>query len=877
MSFGWLSWFILCGVAAAGEFKFCEHPNRVKCYTAAGWELDSPFELQIGRSHTPSNFSEYVTLQCNAWGYCHAPHIRLAERCSGYVTNRDAWSYAEFVDAPALSSPFAWFGVQSRDPVVQYILSSQRPDRVPVPAIVYNGFYACIVLCIATSAFGFLVLCRASWTSLRHRWQWSWRQSVDLFYYAADIWKEFPSLFEKLPSSLHELASRRMLERRTAKVRTLLLVCSVLGPLGVGWTMVQYVVPSHMSKVCEHAGIHSPRYEQLKNLEWQRQICMELFVPLILTWFGLIRALRPSTYDTLRSITTVNIVVHIGMLWHLLEVQRLDHYKSWFNTNYVFLRLGLGATSGRVRVTVLLNICLGICEVLKAFTSFPWQAHSETRFAIVKFTVVTCVAAGFEYLSMMNVIISLVAQNSSNEAKQGRAILDTMCDAVAPLKHLVIDEACPKLAALLLLRPSTEGLQGRPFLDLVVDDEQERVRSRIEQGVKTHEAALLIHTKMQSVVSNKIAVQLCVSGFQDLYGNQCHVVGIREEDMRDEGRIDSLPSSLPLASVPVSTPPQIIGKEGGTNKSVRSFASRSSLSVSSGTSAEKMLDMIVEAPDGAREGTASIWLDCAETGQYCIVKYDRVFASQFGPSLGVLEFTDLLYRQKSVEAFRSFMTLRPVGAKMATYLHLPHWQTGLRLKVVIRKLGTEGSSPVTRLELFNFSYRWRKAEQTGTQYLPEELTRPSSAKPMMTNCHEKDMLELTAEALTLVKRQGTAFQTTDFKTTPDAVITKMVLELLRRWHFATDDAWCCDMHMRLTVLLVLVQCLLEEECGEKLRMSKAWQCETCSRLYDHCPAACSFCRLHLGVAATTTGEAEEDAGEEMAPEDSASEGPLQRL
>eukprot|EP00929_Paragymnodinium_shiwhaense_P003162 TRINITY_DN10359_c0_g1_i1.p1 TRINITY_DN10359_c0_g1~~TRINITY_DN10359_c0_g1_i1.p1 ORF type:complete len:940 (+),score=33.75 TRINITY_DN10359_c0_g1_i1:398-2821(+) len=776
----------------------------------------------------------------------------VEQTCFGYL-RQDSWFYVS-IEPAKHPSILVWLGVQSQRLCPSSVL-------YPIPAVVYNGFYACIACIIVTALLAFLLLCRLAVKT----WQAEWwcRRSSSMFHWVAELWNEFPSLFDSLPPSLHHLVSSRIVERRTARFRILLLAFALVGPPGTSWTLVQYILPKFMAQSCQmfQTHMHSPRAFQVAALDWQRTVCMELVVLLYLTWCGLYTAYRPR-FLTSRTIAGVTIIAHTGMAWHLLETHQPLDFKEWFQTNYVFLRVLLCAASGRVRLTLLLSICLCICEC--CFWSTMANSTAGIRFSLVSTLGIIGVAVGFEYLSIRDVIGHFVAQSANAEASQARSILDTLCDAVVVLKDSVISEACPKLATLLLVGPSAHGLLGRPFLECVADDDQDRVRNRIAESEKADEAAFIVHTTLQSSGSNTVEVQLCVNSFQDLYGNTCHILGIREDGMQEDGRVDNLPTQLPPLETGTSnsSPALRCGMEDSGSHASR----RSSLSVSSGTrSADGMLDLLVDTPQDATPGTATVWLDCAEPGRYRILMYDRTFTSHLGLSLGVTDFTELFARPLSPAQFQVFMDA-PLNSTVSTSLRPQHWQVGLRVKVIIRLVSFPDagqsdtpSERVARLELSNFRYVDKKVNKP--TILPKWLPLGRTTSRRLTVRDQVEMLNDRAASATSMTAGRVATLSNALKRTspvltsgvfitPDETRSKMVQNLLRSWQLAdASPDVCCDMHWQLALLASVMKDLFEAGCSGAFKMPEAWQCEACGCLHNNCTIMCGLC---------LDGDAEED-------------------
>eukprot|EP00929_Paragymnodinium_shiwhaense_P058798 TRINITY_DN29463_c0_g1_i1.p1 TRINITY_DN29463_c0_g1~~TRINITY_DN29463_c0_g1_i1.p1 ORF type:complete len:893 (+),score=49.98 TRINITY_DN29463_c0_g1_i1:60-2738(+) len=849
--------------------------NAVRCEDIAGKGIeshqDSPDWPSLNPKSTITKFVEpnhedHLQIQCNSWGFCHDPKIIFGWTCHAFYTYRYdgyvEWHHDHF-------SLFGLFGVQAHS-----ALKGCHGNAARMP--VYNCFYAFIALIVTTSAVSLLLIARYAVATA-----WQARRPLKSVrfqsYWMAELWNDFPSLFEALPPDLHRLASSKLAEKRIGRFSGLLAFCAFAGPLGCLSALVQYILPFHIDALCSEPPRHSWKAASLYGLDWQRRHCMELALFLTLGIFGLYSLMRPSRV-TGRSLSLMTVAAHLVILWHLLEVVDRDDYKEWFHFNYVLARLCILIPAGNLRLTLVLNACLGLCHIAKFYSAFH-REHLPAEIRLQFFTAVmlSVVVGVTEYQSIHDTVVSVAAQQATSEAHRGRVVLDTLCDAVASLRGLLIAEACPKLEALMLLMPSSSGMLGRPFLGCIVESERERVRSRIDDSARNNEEAFLIHTMLRSAGLGHVHVQLCISCYQDMHGNQCHMVGVREEDMQEAGRVDNLPTELEA----FNTPPLVTvyghsagDVAGGDQRSALVAGSSAASSVSSGTAADDSLHMMmVDKPPGELLGMATVWLDCRTPRRYPILKFSRALVYHLGPSLGVSDFTDLLVQKKEVRKFRDWMGSVLSTSTLRLSVRLPHWQTGLYLKVRLRRaFAAEAISEdvcadgVACVRLSDFEFRVNKG-----CLLPDAARVPLYAKSRRGG---SDSAHAPAAIGPSTARGGMSldrlvhlptFRTSSFTVTPETTRSLMLVALMRQWHLTSGvaEANCCDLHRRLEAMAAAARLLTDQPCTDDLVLLEAWQCKECGCLYDRCPlGGCRICHIMETAATAATEESSEEGNSE---------------
>eukprot|EP00929_Paragymnodinium_shiwhaense_P102165 TRINITY_DN6534_c0_g2_i1.p1 TRINITY_DN6534_c0_g2~~TRINITY_DN6534_c0_g2_i1.p1 ORF type:complete len:870 (-),score=121.71 TRINITY_DN6534_c0_g2_i1:378-2987(-) len=792
------------------------------------WQKTISQTIARSRSEEHQNKSEGLPVSCSSWGYCSPPDVRWVQSCYRMHTRPDeAYQY----ELPAYPSLLDVFGVQKQTELSYF--------RCPPPfgaVVIPNAFYAIGIAIAALIAAWLVLMCLLIVKAVRRGSSLLQRLSL-LHSGLAELWNGFPSLFAQLPEELRGLALEKVREQRISRFRLLMVYSGVVGPVYQASVFFQFMLPRYLSP-CDSLTLHNyhagARGWQLQEFQAYREICSTQVVPFLLSALGLYSLWRPSVI-TRRAVVVVTIAVYIGMLLHLSETRNFGQYQDWFESKYTVMRLMVAVAGGEVRLTALASLFLAVGEHVHVSMVYPAHSEKHLREVMLNASCVPFMLACLEYLSIDDAVARLMAEQASNDADRGRSVLDILCDAVATLTNLRIAEACPKLEAL-LLSPARAKV-GRSFLDCIAEDEQDSVRSRLEESTAQSQA-FVIHTRMQSAGANTVNVQLCINVYKNLHGEECHLVGIREEEMPEAGRIDTLPSecrhpdSVPWTSRRIA----------GATLDERSCAASvtSAQTAASGKTMDDMFGMLVSSPEDEAAEAATIWLETSTPDKYPILRFSRPLAVHMGPSLGVEDFTDLLADGMSGIKFYRWMRSVPLGATRRFPLRLPHWRLGLQMYADIQVVHVSaadahnGSSQrVTRLQLSSFKFK-SKEQQPGR-------------------------LDLTS--VPLYARRPPRWRTTAFCVTPTRTKKQMVLNMLSTWHLKDDGAnSCCDVHRRVDALVTLLERLMEQSCSEAMKMDDPWQCEACGCLHRE-PLRCNICE-GFDAAEDEDEEEEEDESEE---------------
>eukprot|EP00929_Paragymnodinium_shiwhaense_P085488 TRINITY_DN45884_c0_g1_i1.p1 TRINITY_DN45884_c0_g1~~TRINITY_DN45884_c0_g1_i1.p1 ORF type:complete len:882 (-),score=65.97 TRINITY_DN45884_c0_g1_i1:425-3070(-) len=815
------------------------------------------------------NRSADIPLRCNSWGYCADPKIVRSYICSYRI---DSNSFEKFRRQDRVS-PMGWLGVHWG-----FLFEScrEKSERCLDRHVhTYNATYIFIAAVLIQSFVALLVLLSRVFTVSRGAF-FSLRTSCkDLAWGALEVWNDFPGLFEQLPANIRDLARQRAEEKRHFRFRALLALCGVMGPAMCLSSVLQWVIPELQNVDCT-AGTHWTMTAcQMDHLSFQREAAMTYLVALILGGLGLYSIVRRD-FVTKRSITATAMALQVGMVVHLLEVQNYSYFEGWFMFNYVCLRGAIATFAGNSRLSVMLNVCEVVCELIKHSTEFEQYLAKYCRFAVSTTIGMLTFAAAFEYASVRETVLSVAAEHAVAEATRGRLVLDMLCDAVVNLKDLIIAESCPKLQALLLMAPSATGIANRAFLDCVVADDRARVRTRLDTSAEMKESVFVIQTRLQSAGLGSVNVQLCVCGFDDVHGKRCHMIGVREEDMQEQGRLDSLPSEMP-PPLSIATP-QVIGAASDRSIAARSIATTRTSAQSEGASSSVVaFDAVVESPEDEPENAASVWLDCSTPGKYTITRISKSMVYHLGPSLGISDFIELLADMDEQQKFVGWMdkilnSTHEVSQKRFR-IRLRHWKTGLHARVEAKPISdmcNECVPKAIRLQLSRFIFKLKKK----TKVTDDDQSLSMYAKKRSATPGALESLEMEEAALEAKERRHKKlYRTARYRVTPNLTRSLMALDLVRHWHVEGEAGACCDLHMRATCLVQASKLLFGIGCAHDQEIDGAWQCRGCCCLFRSCPTSCHICS---GMGTPAEPEEYESRDEAEAQNDQA-EAPLLQL
>ena len=174
---------------------------------------------------------------------------------------------------------------------------------------------------------------------------------------------------------------------------------------------------------------------------------------------------------------------------------------------------------GRAFVLNLLVLCSTLLR------SFDWDddpgVFDPLQGAIL--SVVCAVVAQRFLQSEARALVAAMSSASTESAVQD--LLGMMCDAVVVLdEHLVMASPCPKLDALLLRLSKTFGdMEPFPSLFQVADHD------RIVHFLSGYDgAAQCLHASLMDVRGTRVRVQLFHKGFDSVFGQSRHVIGVLE-------------------------------------------------------------------------------------------------------------------------------------------------------------------------------------------------------------------------------------------------------------------------------------------------------------------------------------------------------------
>lgn len=207
------------------------------------------------------------------------------------------------------------------------------------------------------------------------------------------------------------------------------------------------------------------------------------------------------------------------------------------------VRLGASVMLGELSTATCLNV------VLSAVSCWCYTADWHVTFHIYLCGSIWSIIYGIDCARYAQFRAVLEARMSHSVEVAADGLLSRLCDAVVHLgEDLRITQPSPQLAAL-LLRPSCDGLQSAPFLDLFsCGQESERARGFLRRDAP---GADTLHASMRDSNAVVVAVQLFHIRGRDFDDQVFHVVGVRE----DAESFRMPPEPGPLHASPIVVPP----------------------------------------------------------------------------------------------------------------------------------------------------------------------------------------------------------------------------------------------------------------------------------------------------------------------------------
>jgi len=243
-------------------------------------------------------------------------------------------------------------------------------------------------------------------------------------------------------------------------------------------------------------------------------------------------------------------------------------------------------------------------------------------------------------------------------------LLSAMCDCTVNLdSDLCIAKPCLKLAGLLLRSSNGSANVTKPFLDLLTPDDRPRFTSYIEEGILAQRLSNLhevpahpLHLSLLDVNHSLVPVEVFSSFIEDAEGSSVHLVGIKQEELYQQGENAHLASShcdsksVPENSMRISLD-NLRHSQGSEIQCISENSVCSSSDVASGLSSCSVADIDCKCSLAMMRGSHL-------ARNIPIIDYTVGFSMLLGPSsMKGMNFFELMAKD-STEAFQIFLKNR---------------------------------------------------------------------------------------------------------------------------------------------------------------------------------------------------------------------------
>lgn len=322
------------------------------------------------------------------------------------------------------------------------------------------------------------------------------------------------------------------------------------------------------------------------DVEFLRDVVLNgLHVDLI---FGSVAGMVPMVFPQISG--SFVHAVH-GLFYMLIMLHWWSFSDSlslfWKNGLLTVVRVVCGILFGNSAFVVVLNVMYFVCAVVRVVSSDSLVEHAAK---IMSFEIFVCLAicgvsVVHESSLRKEAIANAKAAIACRQERMAQELLTLLCDAIVYLDDsLRVRWPSPALASLMLQQsPLSQGYCGATLEELLCPEDRNRFRDFI---LGSGGRAQSIHVHLIDCSGIRVAVQLLHTPAEDLCGEICHLVGIREES--DSERL--------LRQPPAATVDQFISdvvKSGRTqSESGSDFLPLSLLSSDSSSECEVCIDVL---------------------------------------------------------------------------------------------------------------------------------------------------------------------------------------------------------------------------------------------------------------------------------------------
>eukprot|EP00929_Paragymnodinium_shiwhaense_P090870 TRINITY_DN50963_c1_g1_i1.p1 TRINITY_DN50963_c1_g1~~TRINITY_DN50963_c1_g1_i1.p1 ORF type:complete len:633 (-),score=93.18 TRINITY_DN50963_c1_g1_i1:367-2265(-) len=260
--------------------------------------------------------------------------------------------------------------------------------------------------------------------------------------------------------------------------------------------------------------------------------------------------IRGTTLNIYHTVVFARLCWQCGTCESVYQLFASDHLS-------VGVRFFAAVTVGKPAFTFGINVAYSILKVAVVSKLYAALSSEENDFVnqywggeytyvineMFLFMALWCVSAVVDAWNFSSVRANLKAQTLSTSEVTVKAILVVLCDAVVTVdKDLAFCSDAMEIASFLVRSPLNSSYKGVSLLELVEEDDRERVRERITTAQMGHGTTLSLSARLIDGNGNPLNVQMYCTCFIDISDCRAYVIGILEvkDSMYDNQRQDTL-------------------------------------------------------------------------------------------------------------------------------------------------------------------------------------------------------------------------------------------------------------------------------------------------------------------------------------------------
>eukprot|EP00929_Paragymnodinium_shiwhaense_P120196 TRINITY_DN9209_c0_g1_i6.p1 TRINITY_DN9209_c0_g1~~TRINITY_DN9209_c0_g1_i6.p1 ORF type:complete len:621 (+),score=36.49 TRINITY_DN9209_c0_g1_i6:38-1900(+) len=246
--------------------------------------------------------------------------------------------------------------------------------------------------------------------------------------------------------------------------------------------------------------------------------------------------ITPGTVDV------IHVVSNMRVAWQMATSDSV-HGLLALDSPTVGIRYMTAAVFGKPSVTLGVNVLVTVVKLIRyahlyenltdedaAHVDLVWGGMRQVLYSeIMYFAHLTVISVVVRFCDKAAARATLKAAASSTGEESVNAILVVMCDVVIRVdEDLLFTSHAAEIAHFLLRCPLNMSYQGTSFLEVVDEQDRDRVRSQLANSLMGGGTTLSISTTLIDVHSNAIRVQLYCTCFIDINDSRGYLIGILE-------------------------------------------------------------------------------------------------------------------------------------------------------------------------------------------------------------------------------------------------------------------------------------------------------------------------------------------------------------